>query len=393
MFNIDTFHQQGDSVEELIEPATHFMNQHDASLILCFATPDVVDNLSQWDIKTNNKNRYIAVSSCLGSATEKKLSLENQSVSLFCIEDKHGHYGVAQCEKSHNLRANASETVLRAINNADRMGIAPKMIWCFQTPGNEEEVLQGIQDAVGTRIPIFGGSCADNDLTGQWQFATQTDTYKQGFVVAVLYPSVETSGFYSSGYDKTPLGGIVTNVKGRTLNTIDNHPAMDVYNHWREQLGFAVLADGNILSESTSAPLARSLPSSDNIPRLLLSHPAKASKGSIELFSTLNEGDSVSLVSGTKKQLVKRAEMVIASLLKQAAYGSIKSIEGVIIIFCGGCMLSIQEAMQEVQSSLSAQLPGIPYIMGFTFGEFGSFDDSTSRFGNLMITCEIFGSR
>ena len=70
---------------------------------------------------------------------------------------------------------------------------------------------------------------------------------------------------------------------------------------------------------------------------------------------------------------------------------AIKNIKGAIIIFCGGCMLSIKDAMQEVKHSIKTQLPNIPFIMGFTFGELGTFSDATSKHGNLMISCEIFG--
>ena len=54
-------------------------------------------------------------------------------------------------------------------------------------------------------------------------------------------------------------------------------------------------------------------------------------------------------------------------------------------------MLSIKDAMQEVKHSIKTQLPNIPFIMGFTFGELGTFSDATSKHGNLMISCEIFG--
>nr|MDC2856925.1 FIST N-terminal domain-containing protein [Ningiella sp. W23] len=206
----------------------------------------------------------------------KNLSLNEQSISLFSIKDSTGHYGIACCNTTNNLRENAANTVLKAIANAGQIGLAPKMVWCFQIPGNEELVLQGIQDAIGQRIPVFGGSCADNDISAKWCFSDTENVYQQGFIIAVLYPSVETYGFYSSGYDKTDQQGTVTDVDGRILKTIDNKPAFDVYNQWRKNIGLNSLTSGNILAQSTMAPLARALSSDDEIPRLLLSHPAIA---------------------------------------------------------------------------------------------------------------------
>lgn len=391
MFAIDTFHTHGSDIDKFIQPISQFVDNA-PDLLLGFATTDTIKYLynNQPHFLKNTQNCLI-ISSCLGSATEQNLSINEQSISLFSIKDSRGHYGIASCNTTNNLREKAHQTVLKAIANAGQPGIAPKMVWCFQVPGNEELVLQGIQDAIGQRIPVFGGSCADNDISAKWCFSDTKNVYQQGFIIAVLYPSVETFGFYSSGYDKTDQLGTVTNVDGRILNTIDNQPAFDVYNQWRKNIGFEQLTTGNILAQSTMTPLASALSLNDEIPRLLLSHPAIARNGVLELFSNLHVGDTVYLASGSPEQLIKRADMVVTSLTKLAELHAIKNITGAIIIFCGGCMLSIKDAMQEVKHSIETQLPNIPFIMGFTFGELGTFSDSTSKHGNLMISCEIFG--
>ena len=391
MFAIDTFHTHGSDIVKFIQPVSQFTN-NSPDLLLGFATTDTIKYLfnNQPGFLKNTHNCLI-ISSCLGSSTDQTLSLNEQSISLFSIKDSNGHYGVASCNATDNLRENAAQTVLKAIANSGQAGLAPKMVWCFQVPGNEELVLQGIQDAIGQRIPVFGGSCADNDISAKWCFSDTENVYQQGFIIAVLYPSVETFGFYSSGYDKTDQQGTVTDVDGRLLKTIDNQPAFDVYNQWRKNIGLNALTSGNILAQSTMTPLASALSLNDEIPRLLLSHPAVAKNGALELFSNLHVGDTVYLASGSPEQLIKRGDMVVTSLTKLAELHAIKNITGAIIIFCGGCMLSIKDAMQEVKESIAAQLPNTPFIMGFTFGELGTFSDSTSKHGNLMISCEIFG--
>lgn len=391
MFAIDTFHTHGSDIDKFIHPVSQFTN-NSPDLLLGFATTDTIKYLFNNQPRSlKNTHNCLIISSCLGSSTDQNLSLNEQSISLFSIKDSNGHYGVASCNATDNLRENAAQTILKAIANAGQAGLAPKMVWCFQVPGNEELVLQGIQDAIGQRIPVFGGSCADNDISAKWCFSDTENVYQQGFIIAVLYPSVETFGFYSSGYDKTDQQGTVTDVDGRLLKTIDNLPAFDVYNQWRKNIGLNALTSGNILAQSTMTPLARALSLNDEIPRLLLSHPAVAKNGALELFSNLHVGDTVYLASGSPEQLIKRGDMVVTSLTKLAELHAIKNITGAIIIFCGGCMLSIKDAMQEVKESIAAQLPNTPFIMGFTFGELGTFSDSTSKHGNLMISCEIFG--
>ena len=391
MFAIDTFHTHGSDIDKFIQPVSQFTN-NSPDLLLGFATTDTIKYLFNNQPRSlKNTHNCLIISSCLGSSTDQTLSLNEQSISLFSIKDSNGHYGVASCNATDNLRENAAQTVLKAIANAGQAGLAPKMVWCFQVPGNEELVLQGIQDAIGQRIPVFGGSCADNDISAKWCFSDTKNVYQQGFIIAVLYPSVETFGFYSSGYDKTDQQGTVTDVDGRLLKTIDNQPAFDVYNQWRKNIGLNALTSGNILAQSTMTPLASALSLNDEIPRLLLSHPAVAKNGALELFSNLHVGDTIYLASGSPEQLIKRGDMVVTSLTKLAELHAIKNITGAIIIFCGGCMLSIKDAMQEVKESIAAQLPNTPFIMGFTFGELGTFSDSTSKHGNLMISCEIFG--
>jgi hypothetical protein len=391
MFAIETFHTHGSDINKFIQPVSQFTN-NSPDLLLGFATTDTIKYLfNNQPGFLKNTNNCLIISSCLGSSTEQTLSLNEHSISLFSIKDSNGHYGVASCNTTDNLRESAAQTVLKAIANAGQAGLAPKMVWCFQVPGNEELVLQGIQDAIGQRIPVFGGSCADNDISAKWCFSDTENVYQQGFIIAVLYPSVETFGFYSSGYDKTDQQGTVTDVDGRLLKTIDNQPAFDVYNQWRKNIGLNALTSGNILAQSTMTPLASALSLNDEIPRLLLSHPAVAKNGALELFSDLHVGDTVYLASGSPEQLIKRGDMVVTSLTKLAELHAIKNITGAIIIFCGGCMLSIKDAMQEVKESIAAQLPNTPFIMGFTFGELGTFSDSTSKHGNLMISCEIFG--
>lgn len=391
MFAIKTCHFNNTSADAMTTPIQHFIATHSPKLLLGFATADTIKLLGKKNCPVHLPHNSLIISSCLGSANETTLSLNGQSISLFSISDPTGHYGVAHCDATTELRAHASKTVLQAIKNAGQIAIAPKMVWCFQVPGNEEQVINGIQDVIGSRIPIFGGTCADNDLLGQWCFSNSKDVFPHGFIIAVLYPSVDTLNFYSTGYDKTNNSGTVTAVEGRILKEIDNQPALSVYNLWRKNAGFSMLSHGNILAESTMTPLARSLSSDDDIPRLLLSHPAVAHQDHLELFSNLFVGDTIYLACGSPEQLIKRGDMVVSSLVKLADLHSIKTIKGAIIVFCGGCMLSIQNAMHQVKQAIALQLPNTPFIIGFTFGELGTFSDSTSKHGNLMISCQIFG--
>ena len=63
---------------------------------------------------------------------------------------------------------------------------------------------------------------------------------------------------------------------------------------------------------------------------------------------------------------------------------------GVLMIYCAGCMLAIDDDLEDMVDGLRNCYPDLP-IMGFyTFGEQGCFMDGKSRHGNLMISALVF---
>ncbi|MDP4528489.1 FIST N-terminal domain-containing protein [Alkalimonas delamerensis] len=387
MFSIESHHIAASSTAETTERLQSLLASHDRQFLIGFCEAALLKALPN---DLSRTSPCLLASSCLGSANEHQLSLQQHSISVLRFTDKAGFYGVASSQEATDVRAAAAKTLLSAMEKSGRGHLSPQLIWCFQTPGQEEQVLLGIQDIVGTKVPVFGGSSADNSIEGQWGLHDGSQKLAQGFIIAVLYPSVPVLGYFGSGYELTELSGSVTKVTGRKLQEIDGQPAIDVINRWRTQLGHPMLEDGNVLAASTMTPIAR-LKSSGDIPLLLLSHPAMASGGCLDLFSEVHPGETLHLASGSTMQLIERGPQVIRTARDIAKLRGMLSLEGAIIIFCGGCMLAIQTAMAEVQAAMAAELPNLPFIMGFTFGEQGTFSDGESRHGNLMISCTLFG--
>ncbi|MEE2023829.1 FIST signal transduction protein [Alkalimonas mucilaginosa] len=387
MFSIDSHHITASSTAEAAEQLKSQLVSNDCQFVIGFCEAALLKALPG---ELNLTSPCLFTSSCLGSSNEQQLSLQQHSISMLQFKDKAGFYGVASSQASTDVRSAAAQTLLNAMEKSGRGHLSPQLIWCFQTPGQEEQVLLGIQDIVGTKVPVFGGSSADNTIEGQWGLHDGSKRLSHGFIIAVLYPSVPVLGYFGSGYELTGRSGTVTKVSGRKLQEIDGQPAVDVINTWRTQLGHPMLEDGNVLAASTMTPIAR-LKSSSDIPLLLLSHPAMASNGCLDLFSEVHPGETLHLASGSTRQLLERGPQVIRTARDIAKLRGMLSLEGAIIIFCGGCMLAIQNAMAEVQAAMAAELPDLPFIMGFTFGEQGTFSDGESRHGNLMISCTLFG--
>lgn len=383
-----------DNAIELSAQLAQAMPATPASLAVCFGTLHSIALLASASECTALSKHWLAGSSCQGAASDKGLAIDTPfAATVLFIDDTKGYYGVASCELGENSRALAAATLQQAMNNAGKPYEQPALIWCMQAPGSEESILAGIQDVVGQHVPVFGGSSADNDVSGQWCQFDGSTLYQNGLVIAVMYPDTPLSSYFSSGYAVSQCQGIATAAAGRQLQRIDHQPAADVYNQWLKQSQLPPLQAGNVLMASTFSPLGRVLNPSADIPLSLMSHPAYLNEdGSLSLFSEIAVGEQVFLMSGDKQQLIDRAAEVVnvAKDTLRSQYN--RDVAGAIIVYCAGCMLSVKDQLSDVQAGLKAALPDIPFVVTFTFGEQGCFVDGSSRHGNLMISAVLFGA-
>ena len=96
------------------------------------------------------------------------------------------------------------------------------------------------------------------------------------------------------------------------------------------------------------------------------------------------------LMEGTEDNLVHRAPRVAENALEMARLDK-QHISGALVIYCAGCMLTVQERMTEVADGLREALGGKPFLGTFTFGEQGCFIGGSNHHGNLMISVVVFG--
>jgi hypothetical protein len=230
-------------------------------------------------------------------------------------------------------------------------------------------------------------------VTGDWFVFGQDGQTSDGVVVSVLFPSRRVSFAYRNGYSPTACNGVVTRASGRTIHEIDGMPAFDVYSAWTDG---AVSRPGPgetevaILSQSTFWPLGREVTQLGEVPFYLLAHPAVArDDGSIDLFATVETGEELTLMTGSADSLTARAGRV-ASLARAAGRLDAAPISGALMIYCGGCMLSVSDRLDEIVEGVNAALDGAPFLGAFTFGEQGALVRAGNRHGNLMISCIVF---
>ncbi len=328
--------------------------------------------------------------SCLGVMTGAGACItDGQGLGLAALQDEDGDFGVGLADLGDDPRAAAAAAARKALQDAGRVGEAPDLIWLTAAPGAEEAVIAGIEDVVGKECQIVGGSAADNSIAGDWFVFDGASRSGQGIVISMLFPSGASATAYQSGYAPTNHFGVATRTEGRRVYEINDRPAREVYAEWTNG---AVCADtpaepAAILADSTFAPLGRKGGDVADVPFYLLAHPSTAHPDdSLELFADIDQGEELRLMSGGVESLTSRAGRVAAQALEQTE----GQVAGALMVYCGGCMLAVQDHMERVAEGIDRALGGAPFLGVFTFGEQGPVLNCDNRHGNLMISCVTF---
>ena len=331
--------------------------------------------------------------SCLGVMTDSGFhSREGIGFGMLGVLDPDGGYGAGIAESKGDPEAAVTSALDSALTNSGRPGELPAAIIISDYPGEEERVISAIEKHLGSNVPIIGGTSADNDMSGQWQQFGNGTVYKEAISVATLFPTGEIGYAFHSGYEPTNYRGRVTRAEGRVLYEIDGRPTAQVYNEWTEGLINDVLPeDGSLVPTASFSPIGRPVKQVGDISYYRLSYPVEVSADhGLLLFTDINEGDEVVLMTGTRDSLVTRAGRV-ASVAVEAANFNEEEVEGALVLYCAGCMLGVQDRLSEVVADLQTGLRHAPFLGSFTLGEQGCFIGGENRHGNLMIAVLVFG--
>lgn len=332
--------------------------------------------------------------SCLGVMSGRGFhSEQGNGMGMFAIADPNGSYGVGAAEIGDDPCRAAGRALEAALEDAGRVGEMPDMVWMNAAPGREEELIRGIADVIGPDVPIAGGSTGDNAIAGKWCQLARTRIYSDAVVISVFFPSVKLSYAFHSGYDPTAFKGTVTKASSRTLYEIDGRPAAEVYNKWTEGLiGHVLETGGNVLRETTLAPVGREVGRVANVPFFKLSHPYEVTvDGAVSFFADINVGEQIILMTGSRDSLITRAGRVTQAAISAGAFAP-GGVKGAMLIYCAGCMMTVGDEMEKVVEEVNTSLWQKPFLGMFTFGEQGCFVGHENSHGNLMISVVVFGS-
>ncbi len=284
------------------------------------------------------------------------------------------------------------KAIQEAISNSRKEG-SPRFVYITATPGKEEGILLGIEDIIGTDVPIIGGSAGDETLTGKWSNIANDQTYTNSVVLGAVYTDLKIGQAHEFGYMKSVEQGIATRAEGRTLYEIDNRPAAEVYNEWTGDHFTKELKEGGmILTEATFYPLAKIVHGEKEQTHLCVSHPGAINlpEKSITMFTDIETGDEIMLLHGNWEWLVNRAQSTARLAMRSE---NIASGEGLFAFytFCAGTLLAIPEAERpKVPHLLRGEIGDVPFVGGFTLGEQVFLPGVGNRHTNLVNSLGIF---
>lgn len=261
---------------------------------------------------------------------------------------------------------------------------APDYWFIVCSPGSEEYYLKGVADVIG-RVPVFGGSAADNSIAGEWWVYSGSDAFQDGAAVAFFYTDTPFANTYTGAYDETDDFGVVTKMRGdRDIVEIDGKPALQVYADWR---GMSVddLKGAALLSESVVSPIGVK----DRMGDLMaIRHPMNGNDDlSISVGAKVAEKTCVVRVEGDVDHLINAVTETADALKKAADHKP----AAYFFVHCGGRRAAIGDRVGEVSDRLIKAADGVPFLAEFTFDEYGHEQDGLNANGGLMLSFSSLG--
>lgn len=311
------------------------------------------------------------------------ISSDDGFVGIMALSDPELRVGVAGMPKEGTARETGHKVAEKALAAAGT-DKAPSYFYMSAPPGEEEYYLKGITEVIG-RVPFFGGSAADNTITGEWLLYTDEMVTADGVSVAFFYSDKPFANVFTGAYNETTNAGVITKIDGdRTLVEIDGIKALDKYREWTGASAEDV-AGGNLLAYAVCKPLAVK----DRLGDLAaIRHPMNGNDdGSIAIGNNLAVGTAVIQMEASVDELIDSVGKTLEEL-KDRLGGSIA---GLHLVHCGGRRAGIGDRIDEVVRKIRMTVGFVPMIVEFTFGEYGYEDDGSNTCGGLMLSFTAFG--
>ncbi len=329
-------------------------------------------------IKSVNKD--IKVVGCTSSGAimtpEGIISSENGFAGMMLFEDNELMVGVAGAPRGNDPRETGKKIAKEAMADAGKK-FAPVAFAMFASPAEEEYYLKGIQDVIG-EVPMFGGSAADDAVAGDWKLFCENKSFADGCVVAFFYTTKDIKNVFTGAYEETDKVGIVTKVENdRKICEIDHVPALKKFAEWNG-LNADDLMGQNLLVASIPCALGVKTIQGD---LTAVRHPMIGNPD-----YSFNVGAKVA-----PKTAIIQLKNDVDGLINGAAQ-TIKEVKNgfdpaaLFLVHCGGRKLHIGDRVDEDFVAIKNACGNVPFIVAFTFGEYGQANHSGATICGLSLS-------
>jgi hypothetical protein len=305
------------------------------------------------------------------------VSSDDGFVGVMVIADDSLDVGVAAVQKGDCAVEAGKEAARKAIAAAGK-NCAPTYFYMVAPPGEEEFYLKGITEVIG-RVPFFGGSAADNAIAGEWKVFTDAGAFADGVAVAFFYAEQPMTN-YSPAH---------TGDDGRRRNHQSGRRP-----HFGRDRRRACTGEIRILARHEKGRTARRQPAgrfhhlpagregpSGRSHRHPPSHERQRGRQHEHRQQTCRRhcGDPY---GGHDRRADRFAGNGVSALRKKAD----APLGAMLLVHCGGRRAGIGERIDEVAESIRKAAGDVPYLVEFTFGEYGFESDGRNTCGGLMLS-------
>lgn len=313
------------------------------------------------------------------------ITSENGFVGIMAIGDSDTAVGTAGLQRQITA-LETGEMVAKIAMKKIGTSNSPSYFYMICSPGEEEEYLKGIQNVIGD-VPCFGGTCSDEDFTGNWSIFTEDSQFTDGVAVAFFYTNKYLPNVFSGKYHETINSGIITKVNNsRQLQEIENVQALKKYEEWVDKKN-KDLAGIRLMVNSIYKPIGVKTPNGEIV---LIRHPLSGNKDfSITIGNNASVNTGIIQMLTTKEEIISQTGLFLRDLNKEIQVKE-KEAAGYILVYDSIRKMAIEDDVDNVIKNIKKETGNKPFIMPFTFGEYGRGKHTGNLCGGLMMSYIAF---
>jgi len=304
------------------------------------------------------------------------ISGEDGFAGLMVLEDNELNVGVSASERGSDPRETGRKIAREAMKDA-RKEHPPVAFAMFANPAEEEYYLKGIQDVIG-EVPMFGGSAADDAVVGEWKVLCEDKAIADGCAVALFYTTKEIKNVFTGEFEETNTYGVVTKVvDDRRIVEIDGVPALKKYAEWINANPDELMGQNLLVASIPHAIGVKTVKGDLTTVR----HPMIGNEDySFNVGAKVAEKTAVILLHNDVDGLINGAVKAIREVKENFNPGAL------FLVHCGGRKLHIGDRVDEDFVAIKNACGDVPFIVAFTFGEYGQMNHSGAQIGGLSLS-------